>query len=249
MTSNTSGFTPSRRTLVKGAAWSVPVVAVAGAAPAIAASPFEVIDWENSSACKIPGNSMGYCYNKGYVLWAAFENPTNRDLTICITGMTVGGVTQCIVGLADTQVSCDTPIGNCFELPANGTRYIAIYSNAATDSGSNTVVVNFTYEQPGDQPAPAYTSGNVTGGSWSGDTGQGSCRHGCATGAPISACGANCADGAAVAHSQVEEDTLKSDTEDLTVEQPAVETESAPADQAPAAPVETTDNASTTSAP
>ena len=39
MTSNTSGFTPSRRTLVKGAAWSVPVVAVAGAAPAFASSP------------------------------------------------------------------------------------------------------------------------------------------------------------------------------------------------------------------
>lgn len=39
MTSNTSGFTPSRRTLVKGAAWSVPVVAMAGGAPAMAASP------------------------------------------------------------------------------------------------------------------------------------------------------------------------------------------------------------------
>lgn len=37
MTTTSSG--PSRRTLVKGAAWSVPVVAVAGAAPAMAASP------------------------------------------------------------------------------------------------------------------------------------------------------------------------------------------------------------------
>lgn len=37
MSTNTSGL--SRRTIVKGAAWSVPVVAVAGAAPAFAASP------------------------------------------------------------------------------------------------------------------------------------------------------------------------------------------------------------------
>ncbi len=37
-TQQTGGLKPSRRTLVKGAAWSVPVVAVAGAAPAMAAS-------------------------------------------------------------------------------------------------------------------------------------------------------------------------------------------------------------------
>lgn len=34
-----SAQSPSRRTLVKGAAWSVPVVALGGAAPAFAASP------------------------------------------------------------------------------------------------------------------------------------------------------------------------------------------------------------------
>lgn len=35
----TGGLKPTRRTLVKGAAWSVPVVTVAGASPAMAASP------------------------------------------------------------------------------------------------------------------------------------------------------------------------------------------------------------------
>lgn len=38
MTEKNSGLTPSRRTLVRGAAWSVPVVAVATAAPAMAAT-------------------------------------------------------------------------------------------------------------------------------------------------------------------------------------------------------------------
>lgn len=40
----TTSNDPSRRTLVKGAAWSVPVVAVGAAAPAMAASPVRGID-------------------------------------------------------------------------------------------------------------------------------------------------------------------------------------------------------------
>lgn len=49
---------PSRRTVVKGAAWSVPAIMVAGAVPAVAASgsgpdPFIGV------ACKLPGQSAG----------------------------------------------------------------------------------------------------------------------------------------------------------------------------------------------
>jgi hypothetical protein len=48
-----SGVAPSRRALVRGAAWSVPVVAVAATAPAYAASPCDVraytLDWGNSA--------------------------------------------------------------------------------------------------------------------------------------------------------------------------------------------------------
>ena len=39
MTEDTTKLGVSRRTLAKGAAWSVPAVAVAGAAPAYAVSP------------------------------------------------------------------------------------------------------------------------------------------------------------------------------------------------------------------
>lgn len=221
---------PARRTIVKGAAWAVPAVAVASATPAFAASPPEIIDWDASSACKIPGNSMGYCYNKGYVLWATFENPTGKDLTICVTGMNVGGIGQCIVGLADTDVSCNTSIGTCFTLPAGGTRHIAIYSNAATDSASNTVTVYFTYADSGNPPQNGDTSGTVTGGSWSGDTGQGSCSHGCSDGAPLDACNTSCADAqnATAGNSTVE-----------TVEEPA-------ADEATTDVVEETTDVATT---
>lgn len=48
---STTSRGPSRRTLVKGAAWSVPVVAVAGAAPALAASP--VIIYNSGESCKV----------------------------------------------------------------------------------------------------------------------------------------------------------------------------------------------------
>lgn len=185
-----SGPTPTRRTLVKGAAWSVPVVAMAGAAPAMAASGPDVIDWEISSACKIPGNSHGnLCYDKGYVLWAEFENPLATDLTITITGVTVGGIPRCIVGLADTKVSCTAPLGTqTFTIPAGGTRSIGIYTNASTDSSSTTVVVTFDYSTPTQPVQSGTTSGDVGGSPW-----QGSCRHPCASGQPMNACGTACA--------------------------------------------------------
>lgn len=49
-----SGMRPTRRTLTRSAAWSVPVVAVAAAAPAFAASPCDprvgqVLDWDGSN--------------------------------------------------------------------------------------------------------------------------------------------------------------------------------------------------------
>ena len=59
----------SRRTLVKGTAWAVPAVAVASAAPAMAAS--GTVTFNNlSSACKLPGGSCeGQTgVKKGYVV-------------------------------------------------------------------------------------------------------------------------------------------------------------------------------------
>lgn len=49
----------SRRTLAVGAAWSVPVIAVASAAPAMAASECLKVTFGEGS-CKDPGNPFGY---------------------------------------------------------------------------------------------------------------------------------------------------------------------------------------------
>ncbi|SOC51728.1 hypothetical protein [Ornithinimicrobium cerasi] len=72
---------PTRRTLVKGAAWSVPVVAVAGAAPAFAASggpPSVVV----GGACKLPGNSCGDVFVKGYIFDVTITNGTTEPIYI-----------------------------------------------------------------------------------------------------------------------------------------------------------------------
>lgn len=50
-------ITTSRRTLVSGAAWAVPVIAVGAAAPAMAASPPVIITQVAGEGCKEPGGS------------------------------------------------------------------------------------------------------------------------------------------------------------------------------------------------
>lgn len=56
MSTQTTNLAPTRRTLVKGAAWSVPVISIVAAAPAFAASPEPVITTGPKSS-KCPGNS------------------------------------------------------------------------------------------------------------------------------------------------------------------------------------------------
>lgn len=74
----------SRRTLVKGAAWSVPAVTVLGATPAFAASPGEITLPDTSeSACKYTGN---YPSGQAYRVELCFTNNMSDQRTITITG-------------------------------------------------------------------------------------------------------------------------------------------------------------------
>lgn len=230
-------FGVSRRTLAKGAAWTVPAVAVAAAAPAYAKSGVPiVIDFDNASACKIPGKSMGYCYNKGYVLWAEFDNTSAIAVEVTITGMTVGGVSQCIVGVVDYTSSCNTALSsNTFTVPANGTRYIGIYSNASSDSGSDIVAVSFDYTPQGEPKQSDTQDDDLKGGSWSGDTGQGSCKFPtqnfvCDPKAPLSACNTSCGDGTAIGGTASNTDATDGDAvteekaaEPIVEEKPVIE--------------------------
>lgn len=83
----------SRRRVVAGAAWSVPAVMVASAAPAVAASPgFLTFTGE---ACKLPGNSSDTF--KGYVFELNANNETGPlpdDAVTVITSVTINGVVE-----------------------------------------------------------------------------------------------------------------------------------------------------------
>lgn len=77
--------TVSRRTLVKGAAWAMPAIAVAANAPAMAASP--LISYSLGRVCYVPSNK--YQEKGDLVFSVTFENKTNQPLTISPNGATV----------------------------------------------------------------------------------------------------------------------------------------------------------------
>ncbi|TYL53652.1 hypothetical protein [Agromyces mariniharenae] len=69
----------SRRTVAKAMAWSVPAIALAVPAPAYAASggpPTIVV----GDACKLPGNSCGDVFVKGYVFDVTITNNTGKTI-------------------------------------------------------------------------------------------------------------------------------------------------------------------------
>ena len=106
----------SRRTVVRGAAWTVPVVAVAANAPAFAVSAGRVTFESLGIACKLPGAS---CQSetgvtKGYVIrvrvCSTFAFPTTitiRDATVSLNGETA---TLFQVGAGTASETCDNVI-------------------------------------------------------------------------------------------------------------------------------------------
>jgi hypothetical protein len=180
-----AGRTISRRTVAKGAAWSVPAVLIAKSTPALAASPPIVIDFGDSTACKLPGNSWGSAgYNKGYVLWGQFVNTLDTTVSFRVTDIVVGGIDQCLVGVTNPALPtpCPPQTIDCITLGPNEEQVYGVFSNASTDSSSTDVAVSIEY-WVGDSTCGAagsgqvgVTSGNVVGQSWTTDTGGGSCK-------------------------------------------------------------------------
>lgn len=71
----------SRRTIAKGAAWAIPAVPLVVATPAYAASgggPTIVL----GGACKLPGNSCGTVFVKGYIFDLSITNTTDKPIYI-----------------------------------------------------------------------------------------------------------------------------------------------------------------------
>lgn len=130
----------NRRTVMKGAAWSVPVIMVASAAPATASSPpvtFEL----TGNGCKTPGNAIGN-FPKGYAFGATFTNTSAAPVIVDIGALDVSGDPQTIV-LAVDPSDCSVVDWNAITIPANSSRDIAIIT--AQGDNSNNGVLNLSY--------------------------------------------------------------------------------------------------------
>lgn len=98
-----SGF--SRRTIVKGAAWSVPVIAAAVATPLAAASNVEVGAFELDGTCGVLG-----VLGPGFTLQASATAPLPVGTTVTITGSGIAniGVFSVTGGTANVAVLSGT---------------------------------------------------------------------------------------------------------------------------------------------
>ncbi len=74
----------SRRTVTKAMAWAVPAVAVASTVPMAAASEIITVS-QAGPACKLPGNSCGPQWEKGYLQPLNICNNSNVAVTVTIT--------------------------------------------------------------------------------------------------------------------------------------------------------------------
>lgn len=115
--SNEGGL--SRRTIVKGAAWSLPVIAVAVSTPAMAASGVDVGAFTLNGTCGVLG-----VVGPGFLLSSADE-PLPAGTTISITGSGIADIGIFTSDDIDAGVAVLTPTSRQItlneELPANST--------------------------------------------------------------------------------------------------------------------------------
>lgn len=124
---------PSRRAVVKGAAWAVPVVAVASAAPAMALS--GAVTFTQSGACKSPGDSCK-TFPKGYRFTGTISSTWSCTITITSATFTT------LSGSTPGTLSLDTPI----QVPSGTTPNFVLTVNSSNSANAVfSVRVDFTY--------------------------------------------------------------------------------------------------------
>ena len=148
-TSSSSGaFRPSRRTVAKGVAWSVPAVAIAVAAPARAFSAPGPTGSSNADACKTPGGSCDN-YTKGYLFPISVTN--NSGFAVWLYTGVVAGTSPSYTGPIIVEDSPDIslfyagalvngvfyPAGTSIPVPAGATVYMIL--NAGENGSSQNV--------------------------------------------------------------------------------------------------------------
>lgn len=137
----------SRRTIVRGTAWSVPVVAIAAHAPAFAASAPPIVITGYTEAAKCPGKSAGGNDNEFTYIFT-FTTTTN-------------GVTPNMFTIAGASVNINGTIFTVKEIKtepiAGGGTRIYVITVPSTNSADGAGDLNFTYSSG--QPPQTLTAG------------------------------------------------------------------------------------------
>lgn len=138
--SETEKTSLSRRALLQTAAWTVPAVAVAAAAPMASASGEEPpIDpsYTPGTFCKHPGNP------KYYHAVFCFKNTTAEDITITLGSMVVNGIAR------QANFSHNDTATPTYTIPANTELCLYVDAGLYDDSANGEATVFFTYPYGG----------------------------------------------------------------------------------------------------
>lgn len=122
----------SRRSVTKGVAWAVPAVAIASAAPKIAASPIVTVT-QAGTACKQPGGSCAP-YIKGYLQPLQICNNSTQSITVTII--------QPATLLFNGVLEAFTPYPTTFTLATKGCQRVVLnisHSNSENSTISGTI--------------------------------------------------------------------------------------------------------------
>jgi hypothetical protein len=146
----------SRRTLARGAAWTVPIVAVAVSAPAFAASPGSAPQVSILGGCRC---GTGGGTTKPYRLDVTFTNATSSTFTITNPTITVSGTAGNNVTLLAT-----TP-AQTNQVPP-GTKVLRYRFTRGSNPASDSVTFTWTATNNTTHEAfPDTTTANVTWGN------------------------------------------------------------------------------------
>lgn len=138
----------NRRTVMKGAAWSVPVVLVASAAPAMASSrPIEITGVALS--CKHPGEGGSNDYPKGYHILFNFKNTSNEAITFTLPGWVLTNAGDHLTSdPAQVPNSGETSPGNPISdivIPANTASKQWVVHYYSNNSSALTIFMTYSY--------------------------------------------------------------------------------------------------------
>lgn len=179
---------PSRRSVVKGAAWAVPAVVVAGAAPTVAASEGPLTF--KGGACKLPGNSSDIF--KSYVFELRATNTPGPNPVTGVTVITDVRINGIPVAGFDVHVQSTTPGPGCscatctpatstscntFCTPDASTQRIFVYVSTQEDSSNSSFSLSYQRFECGTCTAIDATPVSISSGPLSTPPAQGnSCQ-------------------------------------------------------------------------